>query len=258
MRLNDRWKSVFKNDSYRIKVSGPCDALIKIYLSNILSYEILSVIKKHNCQLILDFGAGGGKYAVPIAYRGYEVHALDLSEHVLESLKKYQQEIEHYTKRKLNIKIINGDIMQLKTKEIYDFIFSVGVMEHFLDNKFRSSVIKKQALLLKRGGVIMTIVPSGVHPLRKIFRKNKLAGYDIPEIDYTKEILFSDFSQHGLKVTRIYGYNLFGHLVYKPTGPLLHLFYRLFHLIFHLTEPIYTEDFKYKNSYVLICISRKV
>lgn len=89
----------------------------------------------------LDFGAGGGRDSVPLAYMGCEVDALDCSDRVLRDLIAYKKSVERYAKRILGINTITADILEADLlANRYDVIFSCGVMEHFLDEREKTCV----------------------------------------------------------------------------------------------------------------------
>lgn len=112
---------------------------------------------------VLDFGAGGGRDSVPLAYIGCEVDALDCSAAVLKNLTLYKESVERYAKRELQINTIVADILEADLPpNRYDVIFSCGVMEHFLEEGERKRVYQILARSLKRNGRVVTFVPNGI------------------------------------------------------------------------------------------------
>lgn len=166
---------------------------------------------------VLDFGAGGGRDSVPLAYMGCELDALDCSDSVLRNLITYKKSVERYTKRTLTINTIVADILKADlVANGYDVIFSCGVMEHFLNERERRQVYQILARSLKENGRIITFVPNGNHPLQARRRAERLGGYNIEEIDYTVELFENDIKGTGLVLEKVKGFNLFGYVFILP------------------------------------------
>lgn len=245
-------------ESYKTVIRDDFDLMKAMYFPNMLYFHIRSAGKKYKCKDIMDFGAGGGIYSVPLAYRDFNVDALDSSEKVLKNLKRFKEDIEFRSGKTLPLKIYHDDIMDFNPRKKYDMIFSIGVMEHYLDPEQRLSIIKKQSSLLKKGGIIITAVPSGVHPWREKMKTEKLGGYRVAEIDYSGSLLRKDFSSHGLCCRRIYGFNLLGFMLYLPKNRFLRNLLIPIYYLSRIFINSFTEEFRYKYSYSLICVAEKV
>jgi len=195
---------------------------------------------------VLDFGAGGGRDSVPLAYMGCEVDALDCSEVVLRNLIAYKESVERYAKKNLRINTIVSDILESNLpRENYDVIFSCGVMEHFIDERERErererkQVYQILARSLKQGGRIVTFVPNGKHPFRARQKAERLGGYNIEEIDYTMEVFKKDIDGTGLALEKAEGFDLFGYVFILPEiakHKILRLIIKPFYLFLRLFE----------------------
>lgn len=100
---------------------------------------------------ILELGAGSGCDLVALAQKGAQVYGLDFAE---ESVK-----IMHYwaKQKKVTMHIKKGDITQLQyPKSFFDVVYSVGVMEHFI-NPIR--LLRAQISLIRPGGFLIVDVP---------------------------------------------------------------------------------------------------
>ena len=114
--------------------------------------------------------------------------------------------------------------------EQFDLVYQVGVIEHFLDEGERLKALQKMFEITGFGGFVLSIVPSGMHPLRQLMKEKNLGGYDIPEIDYTPELMVEELEKCGGRNIRVLPHNLGGYLRMRPG-----LFYKI---IFYLLQLI--------------------
>ena len=98
---------------------------------------------------ILDIGAGTGRYSHYFAKKGYEVDAVELTDHNVEIFKKYITEDERIT-------IAKGDAVNLSNIESdkYDITLVLGPMYHLYDEKDKISALKEALRVTKKGGII--------------------------------------------------------------------------------------------------------
>lgn len=95
-------------------------------------------------KLVLDAGCGCGRFAEIVAKYGGEVIGVDLSFAVDGAFKNIGC--------KPNVHIIQADILDLPfKKDIFDYIFSIGVLHHTPDTKYAFNQLLP---FLKRGGLI--------------------------------------------------------------------------------------------------------
>lgn len=118
------------------------------YFHNFVTYSDLEN------KIVLDGGCGGGRfcYVVAAESKAKEIFAVDLSYAVFSAFKN--------TKQFDNVNIIQGDLTNLPFKnlpeqELFDFIYSVGVLHHLPVPKAGFSSLSKH---LKKNGKILVWV----------------------------------------------------------------------------------------------------
>jgi SAM-dependent methyltransferase len=110
-----------------------------------------AVFKKYgtNVRRILDLGCGTGIHAIKLAKRGYSIVGLDLSEKMLEVARR-KAECES-----LAIKFTQGDMREIKFKDEFDAIISVGTFDHLLTNDDVRRTLTDIWGGLRRGGLFI-------------------------------------------------------------------------------------------------------
>ena len=68
------------------------------------------------------------------------------------------------------------------------------------------------------GGFIVSAVPNGYHEFRHQQREKGLGGYNIPEIDYSPEMIFFEMKRAGGEHVQVLPHDLFGYLKIKDGG----------------------------------------
>lgn len=262
--ITDEWKKYLNSgQAYHYKINNkfqyykfklnPCSTSLK---------RIIKLGRVKPGMKILDFGAGGGHDSIPLAYLGCEVDALDCSDAVLKNLLDYKTSVEKYAGRVLNIKLIAADIVEAELEvNKYDVIFSCGVMEHFLTRQDRNRVYQILSQSLKQNGYLITSVPNGKHPLRHKQRNERLSGYVIEEIDYSKEIFEDDLANTGLLLEQVKGFNLFGYIFMLQSianHRIIQAAIKPFYLFFRLFESWLPFSLMKKHAYWLIFVSQKL
>ena len=95
---------------------------------------------------VLEPLCGSGRFLIPFLERGYDISGIDLS---IEMLSKLKQKAP-------SAKVFQGDILEYKSKERYDYIFiSSGSVSLFTDTELCKKVLQKMKNLLKNGGVFV-------------------------------------------------------------------------------------------------------
>lgn len=114
--------------------------------------KLLNIIRKFSGDgKIIEAGCGTGIVSSKLASEGYCVTAIDIDNEVLDLAKRV--EIENYGKIITNYKI--DSIFDLDYgKDEFDLCFSVGVLEHFNDEKIVES-IKKQIFISKKTIIVI-------------------------------------------------------------------------------------------------------
>jgi 2-polyprenyl-3-methyl-5-hydroxy-6-metoxy-1,4-benzoquinol methylase len=116
-----------------------------------------------------------------------------------------------------NCSIIKADFLKWKTTKRYDMVCSFGFVEHFSDPNF---VLKKQAGLVKNGGMLLLIVPNLEYFqlwTRRLFYKKEYMEYilkihnrKIMNLEAIRKILKFDLGMEEIDASyRGYGYNWF-------------------------------------------------
>ena len=100
---------------------------------------------------ILELGAGSGCDIVELALKGADVYGIDFAEESVKVMKYWAKQ------KKVSIHVQKGDITQLHyPKRFFDVVYSVGVMEHFI-NPMR--LLRDQISLIRPGGFLVVDVP---------------------------------------------------------------------------------------------------
>jgi SAM-dependent methyltransferase len=175
---------------------------------------------------------------------------------MINNLLGFKRSVERYSGKKISIHPVVSDILDFKTKDRFDLIFSNGVLEHFMDKKTRIKVIRKLEGLTRPGGVIVTGIPNGKQPYRKRFKNEKLGGYDVPEIDYDCKSLISEFKHCSVRSIRVEGFNVFGYWESLPELRKYSLIIRPVYIFFRLLEPLLPRRMKLAKGHWLICTVR--
>ena len=111
----------------------------------IKSFKLNKKTSPLNKIKILDIGCGGGLLSEPMCRLGAKVTAIDASEKNIKVAKL------HAKKNNLKIKYICSSPENLKTKDRYDVILNMEIVEHVEDVKL---FLKSCSKLLKKNGVM--------------------------------------------------------------------------------------------------------
>ena len=119
---------------------------IKYIKNNLINdFSLKNKRKSLNGLKILDIGCGGGLLSEPLARLGAEVTGIDPIKRNIEIAK------HHLKKSKLNVKYYNFSPEQFITKNKYDVILNMEIIEHVDDvNIF----IKQSSKFLKKSGIM--------------------------------------------------------------------------------------------------------
>jgi len=206
---------------------------------------------------VFEVGCGGGKHLVQFALNKWRCSGIDCSRGVLKRAQSYINQVSKICGEDLSTELIYGDFLYYKplSKEKFDIVFQVGVLEHFIELKERMLVIEKMFSLAKPGGYVISVVPSGKHPLRDEMREKRLGGYNIPEIDYSPESLFKEMEQAGGKVISVIGHDIFSYLPVKKNG--IFPFRKIIYLAWQIIPISWLPDkFIFRHAGTLIVIAK--
>lgn len=176
---------------------------------------------------VLEVGVGGGSQLMPFALNGIQCCGIDCSRDVLDRALACKRSLEKYHGKPLEVRFVLGDWLSDEVNAAlggaYDLVFNRGVIEHYLDNGKRIEFLAKKLRHLRPGGWLISIVPSGIHPLRNLQRINGWGGYSIPEVDYDPHTVGEEAEAAGATAIRVLPHRHFGYLVMKPGGRIKHL-----------------------------------
>lgn len=160
------------------------------FLEEQISYNLFNFRGKD----ILDLGCGTGRYAVSLAKKN-RVVAVDFNKKMLGIAKKKAE------KARVEIKFIQGNVIDFKTEKKFDIIISMMVQDQIKDLEKVGKVIFSAS---KKGTDVFT---SNVHPIRmkEILSKGKseiLPGYLIEEYSHPLEEYLRVFGKLGFKLIK--------------------------------------------------------
>lgn len=160
---NERWKeSIKKKDDTILKFKNFSNhAEFFYYYYNKLIYQI---IKKKNKNLsILEIGCGRGTASLflKIMDNNIDSHLLDFSENAINIAKN------NFNKYNLKASFYTSSFNDFVNKNKFDFIISLGVLEHIENINFEINKMKK--FLKKDGKMIHLIVPEKKNSIQKYF-----------------------------------------------------------------------------------------
>tara|TARA_X000000368_G_scaffold394971_1_gene362002 strand:+ start:420 stop:1148 length:729 start_codon:yes stop_codon:yes gene_type:complete len=133
---NGKFKPLHKFNPIRIRYIK--DSIIK-------HFKIKSPTKPFKGINILDIGCGGGLLCEPMSRLGANVVGIDASKNNIQTAKI------HAKKNNLKINYICSSPEVLKTREKFDVILNMEIVEHVNDVNF---FIKKSSELLKKNGLM--------------------------------------------------------------------------------------------------------
>jgi SAM-dependent methyltransferase len=206
---------------------------------------------------VLEVGCGGGAHLLPLALNGYRVVGIDCSAAVLARCRALIRQVEAVIARPLPIELVEGDFLAYATSAQYDLVFNFGVVEHFIDDAERRGAIDRMFAMCKPGGWVVSVVPSGAHPMRARVRAEGLGGYRVPEIDYTAELLEEEMRGAGACHVDVVPHNLFGYLLVDPDGAAVVKALRRALYYAGQLLPRSRGGFTSRHAYAFICAGRK-
>ena len=108
-------------------------------------YSLIKSIKEVKKGLALDVCCGAGTNSIFLAKNGFEVKGIDISKKAIEIARSRAK------KENVNIHFKAGNVLSLKNKNQFDFIFDRGCFHH-MPKSYRSRFIKKIYAALKKNG----------------------------------------------------------------------------------------------------------
>jgi 2-polyprenyl-3-methyl-5-hydroxy-6-metoxy-1,4-benzoquinol methylase len=148
----------------------------RTYDEQVLAHALVSEIERFKPRTLLEVGCGNSTWLPYLALRtGATVAGIDYSDGGCEMAR------ERLRTHEVEGQVWCGDLFQLKPEDVgqYDFVFSLGLVEHFSDLEGVLSALLK---FVRPGGVLFTEVPNlcSVHGLMvwawqpELMRKHEL------------------------------------------------------------------------------------
>jgi len=194
--IGQQWENAFEG-------KGKPPILSKRFFQIFKNSTSFRIIKKNvrlgqNIQ-VLEAGCATGKMSVALASLGCRVVALDFCEEMVQNTLDLKRGAERYY-GKLNLEAVKGDITRLQFKDnSFDLVINEGVVEHWLDRTERINVIKEMARVTKKGGKVIIIVPNGIHPFHKKWKKAGKYSSAPPMTLYSTKKLMGEMELVGLR-----------------------------------------------------------
>jgi SAM-dependent methyltransferase len=155
---------------------------------------------------ILEVGCGRGATLLEFARRGANVVGLDYSEEALVVCRAHEARGGIAGRATF----VNGDATKLPFRaESFDFVFSVGLLEHFQDPR---TILAEQQRVLRTGGYLLVQVPqkySLYTGLKKMLIRLGKWPYGGWETEFSDREISGLVSEAGLEPKYIYGYGSF-------------------------------------------------
>lgn len=256
----NQWEDALKSQGYEhsIKNKDDCRRIKKFsrVWRRILKY-IPENIRSAENKSVFEFGCGGGKHLAQFLLNGWQIAGIDCSPEVLRRAQNYLQEVKQVCECRKNFDLIYGDFLDYENNSQYDIVFNSGVIEHFLNDGEREKALKKMFEIAKNGGYVISIVPSGMHPIRQKMKEEKLGGYGIPEVDYTPEIMENEMRRCGGKDILVLPHNIMGYRAIDDKKGVLILIDLFLYYIFQIIPAGFLPKwFAYRHAMTLIGIAK--
>ena len=153
--------------------------------------EILNLIKIKENTKILDVATGTGIYLIEALKKGGVGYGVDISEKMLEQVKKKIIKIE--LKGKI-IKTIKGDAEKLPfPSDFFDIVICIGMLEYYPLGKVKTFLEEIKRVLKKEGNLIADFPNKNNKKVYEFQKKEISAGHEIYIYEKSK---ISEFLKH--------------------------------------------------------------
>lgn len=134
-----------------------------LFVRNVLN-KFLSLADLNKNDLILEIGCGAGRYTIPLLQSGYRITALDISQRMIEKLKKDLALLEVPQDR---YALHQGDFDQLQwgQPQKFDAVIGFNVLHHLFDINF---TLQRAAQLIEKSGQAVFLEPNALNPLHAL------------------------------------------------------------------------------------------
>jgi len=172
--------------------------------------EIREKIKNTGNMDIFDAGMGFGQYTYFLArhFRDANIFAVDVKEEQVEDCRYF------FSKCKIDrAKFDIADLTKINYENRFDFILSVDVMEHIVEDEI---VFKNFANALKKGGTLLVNTPSDLGGSDAHDHDDESFIEEHARVGYSKQEITEKLERAGLKVTDFrYSYGKFGTISWR-------------------------------------------
>ncbi len=110
-------------------------------------HYIHEVLKKFTNPIILDVGAGTGRYSIALSEEGYTVHAVELIKHNLMTLKQKNEKVKTYLRNATDLSCFPDDS--------FDVVLLFGPLYHLIQEEEKIKALKEAKRVVKPGGFIL-------------------------------------------------------------------------------------------------------
>jgi len=259
--VRQQWEEALKYEGYEHSIHDKRDCTsIKRFSRTwrCILKHIPEEVQTTSNKKVFEFGCGGGKNLAQFLLNGWRVVGIDVSAEVLERTRQYLAEVQCICECLANVELVHGDFLGYTSEEQFDLVYHVGVVEHFLDDTEREAAIKNMFKITKKGGYVISIVPSGAHPLRQKVKTRKLGGYSIPEIDYTVALMEGELRKCGGKNIKVVPHNIMGYRLIDDKQGIARIADRLVYYMFQtIPLAILRKSFLCRHAMTLIGIAQK-
>lgn len=145
----DDWYDVYLN---QIQKSGGDKSYMEFKIKH--KKKLIKIIKKEcNNGKILEVGSGTGIVCSQLANEGFDVTGVDINSKIIKLAEKLEK--EYFGENKVSY--MQMSLFELKfNKKEFELAYSVGVLEHFDDNKIKEA-IKQQLNIAEK---VIIVIPT--------------------------------------------------------------------------------------------------
>jgi SAM-dependent methyltransferase len=219
--------------------------------------KILRLTKLAPPARLFELGCGGGNHLTKLALNGFQVHGIDCSPVMLSRAQNLINEVKIF--HQINASVELADIFEYNSTVLYDMCYHFGVVEHYLDKLQRREIWNKLYNITRPGGYIVSVVPCGLHIMRKMMKERELGGYRIPEIDYSIDSHIEEFEKACLNNIYADPHSYFDFLGSHPSKLISKCFYPVLFILGNALIPYLpiNNNIKERFASTLVVIGRK-
>ncbi len=146
----------------KIFETGVRNKLTVFYSINESIYkDFMELLSQCVAKRVLEIGCGLGSYAIPMARKGSDVTAIDISNYAI----KQAQMIANKENLKIDFRIMDAEKLEFQNNE-FDMVYGQSILHHLNLKK----VIPEIRRVLKPGGKAVFKEPMGHNPFINLFR----------------------------------------------------------------------------------------